>query len=149
MLSLLKNSQAFYVLTHSLDVPVNPKHVLNKDPLPTLCHWLEEKLEVFDKHHISLDRIFFDPGIGFGKNPLQSLKILRNLEVFHPYPVRLLIGHSRKSFMKDFSSHKADLRDAETLGVSMGLIEQGVDVLRVHNPEIHIRGLRGWSHVRG
>ena len=149
MLSLLKNSQTSYVLTHSLDIPVNPKNVLNKDPLQTLCHWLEEKLNILDKHHISLNRIFFDPGIGFGKNSLQSLKILRNLQVFHSYPVRLLVGHSRKSFMTDFSPQEANLRDMETLGVSMGLIKQGVDILRVHNPEIHIRGFRGWSHVRG
>lgn len=148
MLSLLKDSQVSYVLTHSLDVPVNPKNILNKEPLQTLCDWLEGKLEILDKNHISTDRIFFDPGIGFGKSPLQSLKILRNLHVFHRYPLRLLVGHSRKSFMKDFSSPEANLRDMESLGVSMGLIQQGVDVLRVHNPETHIRAFRGWSHVK-
>ena len=148
MLSLLKDSTAGYVLTHSLDVPVNPENTLDGDPLKILCQWLEEKLEVFYKNHISMDRIFFDPGIGFGKDPLQSLKILRNLKVFHPYPVRLLVGHSRKSFMKTFSPPEPALRDPESLGISMGLIQQGVDVLRVHNPEFHIRGLRGWSHIK-
>lgn len=147
MLSLLKDSEASYILTHSLDVPVNPKNVLKEDPLKALCDWLDEKLEILEKHHISLNRIFFDPGIGFGKNSHQSLTILKNLKVFHPYPIRLLIGHSRKSFMKDFSFEEAHLRDPETLGISMGLIQQGVDVLRVHNPEIHIRAFRGWSHV--
>ena len=149
MLSILKDTQASYILTHSLDVPVNPKNVLKEDPLKALCEWLEEKLKILEKNHISHDRIFFDPGIGFGKNPLQSLKILKNLKVFHPYPIRLLIGHSRKSFMKDFAPEEAKLRDPETLGISMGLIQQGVDVLRVHNPEIHIRAFRGWSHVTG
>ena len=149
MLSLLADSQAAYVLTHSLDVPVNPKNVLKEDPLPVLCNWLEQKLEILDKNCISRDRIFFDPGIGFGKTSVQSLKILQNLQVFHSYPIRLLIGHSRKSFMKDFSPKEADLRDLETLGVSMKLIQQGVDVLRVHNPEMHIRAFRGWSHVAG
>ncbi len=149
MLSLLENSRAAYVLTHSLDVPVNPKNILKEDPLKTLCDWLEEKLEILEKHCISWDRIFFDPGIGFGKNPLQCLKILKNLHVFHPYPVRLLVGHSRKSVMGDFSPREAGLRDPETLGISMGLVQQGVDVLRVHNPEIHIRAFRGWSHVTG
>ena len=149
MLSLLADSQAAYVLTHSLDIPVNPKNFLKEDPLPALCNWLEEKLEILDKNRISRDRIFFDPGIGFGKNSIQSLKILQNLQIFHSYPIRLLIGHSRKSFMKDFSPKKAELRDIETLGISMKLIQQGVDVLRVHNPEMHIRAFRGWSHAAG
>ena len=148
MLSLLKNSQVSYILTHSLDVPVNPKNILKGNPLKALCHWLEEKLEILEKHHISKDRIFFDPGIGFGKNALQSLTILKSLSTFYSYPIRLLIGHSRKSFMNNFSSQEAEERDSETLGVSMNLIQQGVDVLRVHNPEIHIKAFRGWSHVK-
>lgn len=147
MLSPLKGSGVAYVLTHSLDVPVNPKNILKGDPLETLSIWLEKKLEILEKHQIPKELIFFDPGIGFGKNSLQSLRILRNLKVFHEFPVRLLIGHSRKSFMGDFSSCDAAFRDPETVGVSMGLIKQGVDVLRVHNPEIHIRAYRAWSHV--
>ena len=82
MLSLLKDSKAAYVLTHSLDVPVNPQNVLKGDPLPILQNWLDKKLEVFEKNNISFDRLFFDPGIGFGKNSLQSLRILKNLKNF-------------------------------------------------------------------
>ena len=147
MLSLLKGSGAAYVLTHSLDVPVNPKNILKEDPLEALSFWLEKKLEILEKNQIQRELVFFDPGIGFGKNSLQSLRILKNLKVFHFFPVRLLVGHSRKSFMGDFSSYEAAFRDPETLGVSMGLIRQGVDVLRVHNPEIHIRAHRAWSHI--
>ena len=147
MLSLIKDSEAAYVLTHSLDVPVDPKNVLKGDPLPVLRSWLDEKLEVFDKNNISFDRVFFDPGIGFGKSALQSLRILKNIRFFESCPVRLLVGHSRKSFMRSFSPQEARLRDLETLGISMHLIHQGVDVLRVHRPEMHIRAFRGWSHV--
>ena len=182
MLSLLRNSKALYVLMHSLDIPANPGNTLpeEKDPLPILCQWLENKLEVLEKNKISLDRIFFDPGIGFGKNALQSLKILKNLETFKQYPVRLLVGHSRKSFMKNLSfatiNPKMDLkidpkidrskmdpkmdpmqeratmtmianRDLYTLGFSMKLIQKGVDVLRIHNPEIHIATHLGWNHA--
>ena len=147
MLSLLRDSKAAYVLTHSLDVPVNPKNTLVGDPMPLLQRWLDEKLEIFDKNNISFDRIFFDPGIGFGKSSLQSLRILKNLKFFESCPVRLLVGHSRKSFMEGFSPQEAKSRDIETLGISMNLIHQGVDVLRVHHPTIHIRAFRGWSHV--
>ncbi len=149
MLSLLKDSQAGYILTHSLDAPVQPDNILLGDPLPILQSWLEKKLDLFDKSQISFDRVFFDPGIGFGKSSLQSLRILKNLRFFESCPVRLAVGHSRKSFMRDFSPAKAGSRDWETLGVSIQLIHQGADVLRVHHPEIHIRAFRGWSHVAG
>ena len=175
MLSLLENSSALYVLMHSLDIPANPKNTLpeKEDPLPLLCQWLENKLELLDKRKISFHRIFFDPGIGFGKNALQSLHILKNLEIFKKYPVQLLVGHSRKSFMKNFNlplptteatveldtesktTNKrmeptvsmATQRDPHTLGISMKLIQKGVDVLRIHNPELHIQAHQAWNHV--
>ena len=116
MLSLLKDSEAGYVLTHSLDVPVRPENVLTEDPVAHLQDWLEKKLEIFEKNNIALDRIFFDPGIGFGKTPLQSLKILKDLKSFQSCPVRLLIGHSRKSFMKDFQLEKCRVKGSGNFG---------------------------------
>ena len=148
MLSVLKNSSASYILTHSLDVPVNPRNILKGDPLKALCLWLKQKLEILEKNHIENGRVFFDPGIGFGKSSLQSLKILRNLKAFHSFPVRLFVGHSRKSFMGDFCSYEAPLRDWETVGVSMELTRRGADALRVHNVEAHVRAFRGFSHAR-
>lgn len=148
MLPLLKNSDAKYVLTHSLDVPANPQNILAEPAIENLCHWLEDKLELFEKNGISTERLFFDPGIGFGKSAFQSIEILKNIQVFQKYPVRLLIGHSRKSFLKSLTQESPQNRDAETLGISLELIRQGVDVLRIHNPEIHIRAHRTIQYVK-
>lgn len=38
-------------------------------------------------------------------------------------------------------------RDLETLGLSLGLCQQGVDIIRVHQPFIHQRAYRAWSHL--
>ena len=94
-----------------------------------------------------LNRIIFDPGIGFGKTPLQSLELLQNCEAFKASGLRLLIGHSLKSFMGTFTEVPFADRDLETLGISLALCEKGVDVIRVHDPVMHLRAYRAWSHV--
>ena len=86
----------------------------------------------------TLERIIFDPGIGFGKNPLQSLRLLRDLKRFQRYGLRCLVGHSRKSFMHKFAAAGNADRDLFTIGVSLDLCARGVDILRVHNVPAHL-----------
>ena len=61
--------------------------------------------------------------------------------------LRLLIGHSRKSFMQGFTDKPAPERDLETLGMSLALCAQGVDIIRVHDAVSHVRAYRAWSHI--
>jgi len=147
MLNILKNTDASYVLMHSLSVPADPKQVLSDSPVEELKSWLEDKLETLIKNGIDLSRVIFDPGIGFGKTASQSLEIIKRVKEFHEYPLRLMVGHSRKSFMKNFGSETPSNRDVETLAISIKLMEQGVDILRVHNPQWHMRAMRAWNHV--
>ena len=148
MLEVLRGSEVSYVLTHSLGVPADPQRVMMGDPLQGLCDWLEQKLELLVRHGVSLQRIFFDPGIGFGKTSRQSWEIIRGIETFQKYPVRLLVGPSRKSFLQTITSDPVHERDPETLGVCFELLDKGVDVLRVHDPEFHIRSHWGRNYVR-
>ncbi len=94
-----------------------------------------------------MDRIIFDPGIGFGKTAGQSLEILKRIKEFYCFPLRIMTGHSRKSFMKGFSPAKPMDRDPESAGVSVFLANKGVDILRVHEADFHARVLRGFHHL--
>ena len=134
---------------HSLTVPADPKTTLleSADTTSELLNWLDEKLEVIAKRGISLERIIFDPGIGFGKTPSQSIEILRQIELFKNQGLRTLAGHSRKSFMKSFSDPEAKKRDLESIGLSLALCEKGVDFLRVHEPEKHIKAHMGYLNA--
>ena len=146
MLELLKDKKGEYVLMHSLTVPADVGKTLpiNKDPLDEIKKWLEEKVNILEKRNISLDRIIFDPGIGFGKTADQSLEILKRIQEFYCFPLRIMVGHSRKSFMKRFSSNDPKERDPESAGISISLMEKGVDILRVHKADFHARVLRGF-----
>ena len=104
-------------------------------------------MEAWQAAGMDLNRVIIDPGIGFGTNPLQSQELLGNCRALRAHGLRLLIGHSRKSFMSSFSEHAFADRDPETLGISMSVCHQGVDIIRVHDPVTHVRAYRAWSHI--
>jgi dihydropteroate synthase/2-amino-4-hydroxy-6-hydroxymethyldihydropteridine diphosphokinase len=149
MIELAATHTADWVAMHHVSLPADPGRTLpaGADVGAAVEHWLEERLAAWTRAGISLDRILFDPGIGFGKNPLQSLALLRDIRRFHKYGVRCLVGHSRKSFMRKFGSRDSQERDLATVGASLRLCQQGVDVLRVHDVALHVAAYRGWAHV--
>lgn len=148
MIDLIKGFDCQYVLMHSLSVPaVKSKHFSEDlNVVQELFNWLETKLEFLAKKGVDLNQVVFDPGLGFGKTAEQSLEILKNINEFKKLPIKTLVGHSRKSFMSIFSDHEAKDRDYESIGLSLLLAQSGVDIIRVHNPEAHIRAHKAWLH---
>ena len=120
-----------------------------RGPFDAVEAWLLERMEVWDAEGLDLERIIFDPGIGFGKNRLQSLRLLRRVGEFRRHGLRVLVGHSRKSFMKSFTGGDESARDLATIGASLHLCAQGVDIIRVHDVPGHVAAYRGWSHLVG
>lgn len=150
MIELAASHTADFVAMHNLGLPVDPATTLATDrsTVDQIEEWLDARLEVWQASGLDLDRIVFDPGIGFGKNPLQSLEILRQTRRFNRKGLRLLIGHSRKSFMKGLGPSTTHDRDLITIGGSMALCERGVDIIRVHNVADHVTAYRGWAHLQ-
>jgi 2-amino-4-hydroxy-6-hydroxymethyldihydropteridine diphosphokinase/dihydropteroate synthase len=152
MLELLLNTRyqhVQYVLMHSLSVPADTQTTLinDCDPVAELLQWFEGKISDLQKSGVDSSRILIDPGIGFGKTAIQSLEILRNIDRFTRLPYRVLVGHSRKSFLNPWTKLPAEKRDLESIGVSLSLAARGVDVLRVHEPTQHIRAFRAGNHI--
>lgn len=148
MLEVLKGSNCQYVLMHSLTVPSNPNVNLKVgDPVQNIIEWAQRKIDQLDHSGVNLDRIIFDPGIGFGKTGADSLLVLQQIQRFFSLPVRILVGHSRKSFLNEWGHREVGARDPETLGVSFSLAEKGVDILRVHRPDFHQRTFRTFREV--
>ena len=143
MLALAKdNKEKPCVFMHHDDI----KNIELKETVSCIQHWLENKLNVFEQNGLNKQNLIFDPGIGFGKNACQSLQILQNLESFHRFGVRLLIGHSRKSFMNVFTNKNPVQKDTETIGISMKIAEK-TDILRVHAPLEHKDALLAKAHL--
>jgi len=149
MIELAAEHDADWIAMHQVTLPADPRRTLppDADVCAEVERWLEGRLERWTRAGLDLDRILFDPGIGFGKDALQSLTLMRNLRRFHKYGLRCLVGHSRKSFMQSFGHRSMQDRDLATIGASLGLCAQGVDVLRVHDVPGHVAAYRGWAHV--
>ncbi len=148
MLDLIREQRLTGIGMHSVSVPVNPKETLTSDrPVEQqLLEWLAHQSEHWQEHGLDTGKIVFDPGVGFGKTQLQNLDIIKSTAALRSRGFRLLIGHSRKSFMNSFAGDTFADRDMETLGLSLAMCEQGVDIIRVHDPLSHIRAYRAWSH---
>lgn len=149
MLALARDSNLEVVAMHAMTVPVNPSILLDDSRPATeqMLEWIHQKADQWLAAGIDLDRMIIDPGIGFGKSSIQAYDLMSNCSALRGAGMRLLIGHSRKSFMAGFTDRPAGLRDMETLGISLALCQQGADIIRVHQPFVHQRAYRAWSHI--
>jgi len=149
MIELAAASSVDWIAMHSVSIPADPAKTLDTDlnAVDQVDAWLRGRLATWIKAGLDLDRIVFDPGIGFGKTPLQSLELLRGIDRFTRDDLRVLVGHSRKSFMKPIGGEDMRTRDLLTIGASVELARRGVDILRVHNVEDHVAAWRGFAHV--
>ncbi|MFH1159285.1 MAG: dihydropteroate synthase [Pseudomonadota bacterium] len=150
MLRLLRESSCDIVLMHSLSVPADGKVTLSEecDVVGMAKTWAERRIVGLADVGIDPSRIIFDPGIGFGKTARQSLALLQGAETFLSLPVRILIGHSRKSFINAWGERRAGDRDWESVGISLRMSMRGMDILRVHEPQFHIRAHRAFQGAR-
>ena len=80
--------------------------------------------------------IVVDPGIGFGKRAEESLAVLRNVGVLSPLECPVLVGTSRKSFIRKIagiaSERPYDARWGTAATVAVARI-QGAHIVRVHD----------------
>ncbi|MYD76278.1 MAG: dihydropteroate synthase [Gammaproteobacteria bacterium] len=148
MCAMVRESGCDAVAMHSVTVPVDPDRGLPKSDsaLAQVKAWIERRMEYWSDQGLDPARIIIDPGIGFGKDALQSLELVGGCRQLRDHGLRLLIGHSRKSFMKGFAGSAPD-RDSETLGVSLAL-SGTADILRVHDPDSHMRAYLAYRHVK-
>jgi len=140
VIPLLQSSNASIVVMHNLGVPPQPSQVmpLDQDIKLVIYRWFEEKLDQLQRHNIALDRVILDVGIGFGKTSAQSLYLIQHISFFRRLGAKLLLGHSRKSCLNQFTLRPPKDRDIETIAIS-ALANRQVDYLRVHNVADHAR----------
>lgn len=150
MMSVIAQNSCDYVFMHSLSVPADPKRTLSDqcDPVLEIKDWALQKIGQLQDAGIHLDRLIFDPGLGFGKTPLQSLTIARRIHEFNDLPVRILVGHSRKSFLNLLNQKPAMDRDWESIGLSIQMGLKGVDILRVHEAQHHARVFSAFQEAK-
>jgi dihydropteroate synthase len=91
---------------------------------------------------IARERIWLDPGIGFGKTADHNIAVLQNVSRIVALGYPTLIGWSRKSTIGKLTGEDAHLRLFGTTAANVLAVAGGVDVVRVHDVAAASQALR-------
>ena len=132
--ALCAERQASLVLMHMQGEPrsmqVDPKY---DDVVDDVRAFLAERLEAAIAAGVAEERIWLDPGIGFGKTVEHNLELLRRLGELRELGRPLVVGTSRKSFIGRLDDSPVQERLGGTIASSVLAAVEGADVLRVHD----------------
>jgi dihydropteroate synthase len=98
-----------------------------------ILEYLRRRRDALLAAGIDRERICLDPGIGFGKTHQHNLTLMAHCGQFHELRAPVLVGHSRKGFLRKLLADKEADRDVATAGSALALAAQGIQVIRVHN----------------
>src|SRR6476660_3869431 len=144
----------------SLNVPVvlmhhrGPPEVMQDDPryddvLVEIYLWLEERIDAAVEAGVRREHILVDPGFGFGKNVGHNLELMNGLALFHSLGCALVIGASRKRTIGALSGESpADKRLGGSIAFAMKAVEQGAQIVRVHDVYETVQALKVWRGLR-
>ncbi len=119
------------------------------DVLIEVYLWLEERIEAAEKAGIRRDRILVDPGFGFGKNVAHNLELMNGLALFHSLGCPIVVGASRKRTIGALSGEApADKRLGGSIAFALKALEQGVQIIRVHDVPETVQAFKIWRGLR-
>jgi dihydropteroate synthase len=95
--------------------------------------FLSERLEFAVAQGIAEERIWLDPGIGFGKTIEHNLELLRRLGEIVALGRPVVVGTSRKSFLGALTGRGPLERVPATIATNVLALAAGARVFRVHD----------------
>jgi dihydropteroate synthase len=106
-------------------------------------------LEIARAAGIPRSSIVLDPGIGFGKTPEQSIRVIAELARLKSFALPLLVGASRKRFIDTVSPAPPHRRLGGSIAAHLLAVRQGAAIVRVHDVGETVQALRvaeaiGW-----
>ena len=130
------------ILMHMLGTP----KIMQTDPvyddlIKEIKEFLKSAVNYAESRGISKSKIIIDPGIGFGKTIDHNLLLIKHLHEFKTLDVPILIGSSRKAFIRNILKDKTvkdinpDLAEVEigTQASVAAAVLNGAHMVRVHN----------------
>jgi dihydropteroate synthase len=140
---VIAGAGATCVLMHMLGEP----RTMQEDPrydevVSDVKAFLEERLAYATSEGIAEDRIWLDPGIGFGKTLAHNLELIDRLDEIVAIGRPVVFGASRKSFLGKLTGRHVDERLAGTIASNIIAYERGARVFRVHDVAPAVDALR-------
>ena len=132
---LAAEQQVPVVLMHMQGTPATmqaePKY---EDVVSEVLQFLLDRAKRAEQIGMPKERIFIDPGIGFGKTLEHNLLLLRNIDKFVAAGYRVLVGTSRKSFIGKLTGRENPAERIFGTAATVALCAAaGVSIVRVHD----------------
>jgi len=146
---LVKYKHANVILMHMQGTP----ETMQRDPayravVGDIVEFFRERIEVCLQAGISRERIWIDPGFGFGKTFEHNLELMRRFEEFKALGQTIVAGVSRKSFLGKLTGESDPAkRDVASIAAGLKLAECGANVLRVHDVAGHAQALKVFDAI--
>lgn len=114
-----------------------------RDVIKTISDFLEERIDFALRAGIKHSQIIIDPGMGafVSAVPQYSFEILHRLGELKKFGCPILVGTSRKSFLPGAIADRLE----PTLAANLLAIQNGADIIRVHDVAAHKRLLKTWQ----
>lgn len=132
---LAAEKQVPVILMHMQGTPatmqLEPKY---DDVTAEVLEFLLARAKKAEQFGIPTERIFIDPGIGFGKTIEHNLLLLRNIDEFVAGGYRVLVGTSRKRFLGAITGKEIPAERIFGTAATVALCAAaGVSIVRVHD----------------
>ena len=130
------------ILMHMLGTPKTMQQAPHYDDLHAeVAAFLAERMDRAAEAGIDRQRLIIDPGIGFGKTVVHNLSLLRHIDRLDALNAPVLVGPSRKAFIRTLVSDRPDkplAPDAPAVAVGTqaavtAAILGGAHIIRVHD----------------
>ena len=104
--------------------------------------FLAQRVSACEQAGIARERIFLDPGFGFGKSVGHNYQLLRQLEQLQSLGLPLLIGLSRKSMLGAVIDRPVNERLAASIAAATIAAMKGAHIVRVHDVRETVDAMR-------
>jgi dihydropteroate synthase len=146
---IAKTESPVVLMHHQGDPQTMQKDPRYDDVLVEVYLWLEERIEAAEMAGIARDKILVDPGIGFGKTVAHNLELINGLALLHGLGCPIVFGASRKRMIGALSNEApADQRLPGSLALALKAVEQGAQIIRVHDVPETVQALKVWRGLR-
>ncbi|MGM0508197.1 MAG: dihydropteroate synthase [Fusobacteriota bacterium] len=143
MAEVIADYDAVVIAMHMQGTPesmqINPEY---NEVIADIIEELKTSVRIAKVAGIRSDKIILDPGIGFGKTLNHNLKILNKLNEFKTLGLPILIGGSRKSFIKEISGKDVNDRLNESIASAIIASQKGANIVRVHDVKETVEAMK-------
>lgn len=152
-LDALKDTEALVCLMHmSFPFGIEENDPLLENSVQKVKEFLLERIQMCEAHGINKQRIIIDPGFGTGlfkKNSEQNFQLLKYLSTFSELGNALLIGISRKTFIRYTVERDVAESLVGSITATAYALEHGANIIRTHDVAATVDAIKIMQKIQG